>query len=62
MRVPEVQNFTVVEAAAWLRISKTTLRSMLKEGRLPYSRIGDRRIVIQLKDLQSLLDGGRVAS
>ncbi len=49
-------NFTVPEAAAWLRVSKTTLRLMLKEGRLAYSKIG-RRVVIQLRDLQALLDG-----
>jgi excisionase family DNA binding protein len=54
--MPELQNFTVPEAAAWLRISKTTLRSMLKERRLAYSKIG-RRVVIQLRDLQALLDG-----
>ncbi|MGD0315091.1 MAG: helix-turn-helix domain-containing protein [Xanthobacteraceae bacterium] len=50
------QNFTVPEAAAWLRVSKTTLRLMLKERRLAYSKIG-RRVVIQLRDLQALLDG-----
>jgi excisionase family DNA binding protein len=55
--MPELQsNFTVREAAAWLRVSKTTLRLMLKEGRLAYSKIG-RRVVIQLRDLQALLDG-----
>jgi len=52
----EIQNFTVPEAAAWLRVSKTSLRLMLKEGQLAYSKIG-RRVVIQLRDLQALLDG-----
>lgn len=60
--MPEVQNnYTVIEAAQWLRISKTTIRLMLRDGRLAYSKIG-RRIVIQLRDLQSLLDGERVTS
>jgi len=54
--MPELQNFTVPEAAAWLRVSKTTLRLMLKERRLAHSKIG-RRVVIQLRDLQALLDG-----
>ena len=53
--MPELQNFTVPEAAAWLRVSKTTLRLMLKEHRLAYSKLG-RRVVIQLRDLQALLD------
>ena len=53
-----IQNFDPAGAAKWLGVSKTTVRLMLKDGRLPFSRVG-RRIVIQLKDLQELLTSTR---
>jgi excisionase family DNA binding protein len=55
------QNFDPVSAAKWLGVSKTTTRLMLKDGRLPFSRVG-RRIVIQLTDLRAVLARTRVAS
>jgi excisionase family DNA binding protein len=56
---PNVPNLTPREAATWLRISMTTMRSMLRERRLPYSKVG-RRIVIRRADLDALLDASRV--
>lgn len=55
------QNFDPADAARWLGVSKTTVRLMLKDGRLPFSRVG-RRIVIQLADLQALLASTRSRS
>jgi excisionase family DNA binding protein len=59
MSTPELANLSPAAAAAWLGVSKTTVRLMLKEHRLPFSRIG-RRIIIRLADLQALLDATRV--
>ncbi len=55
------QNFSPADAAEWLRVSKSTVRLMLKDGRLPYSRCG-RRIIIRLPDLEALLDSTRSAA
>lgn len=55
-----IQNFDPAGAAKWLGVSKSTVRLMLKDGRLPYSRVG-RRVVIQLADLEALLASTRVA-
>jgi excisionase family DNA binding protein len=52
-------NFDPASAAQWLGVSKTTIRLMPRDGRLPFSRVG-RRIIIQLDDLRALLATTRV--
>ncbi len=60
--MPEVPELlTPAEAAAFLRISMTTIRKMLRERRLPYSKIG-RRVLINRADLDALLDASRVVA
>jgi len=51
----ELLGVSPARAAELLGISKTTVRLMLKDGGLPFSRIG-RRIVIQPANLRALLD------
>ena len=57
----ELLSVSPARAAELLDVSKTTIRLMLRDGRLPFSRIG-RRIVIQLDDLKALLASTRVAA
>lgn len=47
---------TVVEAAAYLRISRGLAFAAVRDGSLPCVRIG-RRILIPRRQLEALLDG-----
>jgi excisionase family DNA binding protein len=48
--------FTLNEAGAYIGLSHWTIRSLMyRTGELPYIRIG-RRILIDLKDLDALID------
>jgi len=50
--------FTAAESAAILRVSLKTLNNWLKEGRLPYTKLGSggRLIRIRQKDLEDFID------
>jgi excisionase family DNA binding protein len=54
-------NLSPAAAAKWLGISMTTMRTILREHRLPYSKVG-RRIIVRLADLETLLDTTRVSA
>lgn len=56
----DTPNVSPAAAAKWLGISMTTMRTMLREHRLPYSKVG-RRIIIRAADLEALLDATRVS-
>jgi excisionase family DNA binding protein len=58
---------SVPEAARLLSVGRSTIRAMLKDGRLPYTRIvgrkaGHGRIVIAVAELNSLLASPRCLS
>lgn len=51
--------FTVMEACAYLRVSKTTLYDLMSDGRLPFYRIkGTRKRRIKRSDLDALIEPG----
>ncbi len=52
--------FTTAEAAAILNISLKTLNNWLKEGKLPYIKLGDggRLTRIRERDLEAFIDSG----
>ena len=43
------------EAATYLGVSETTLYRLSAAGRLPFVRVGDRRLVYRLEDLDQYL-------
>jgi excisionase family DNA binding protein len=47
--------FTLNEAGAYIGLSHWRVRSLIYSGQLPYVRLG-RRILIDLKDLDALID------
>lgn len=48
--------FSVQEAAEFLRVSETTVRRYISDGRLPAYRLGDERLIrIKRQDLAGLL-------
>jgi excisionase family DNA binding protein len=51
---------TVDEAAELLGVSRSTAYSLVRQGELPSLRLG-RRIVVPVRRLLALLDGGPVA-
>jgi excisionase family DNA binding protein len=48
---------TVPEAAAYLRLNPKTLYKLIDEGRVPYVRIGERRIRMRRSSLVAWLAG-----
>ena len=50
---------SVVEAAARMSVSRFTLRSWLRQRRLPYIRLG-RRILVDPCDLDRFIQGNRI--
>ena len=52
--------FTTAEAAAILNVSLKTLNGWLKDGRLPYIKLGDggRLTRIRERDLEAFIDSG----
>jgi excisionase family DNA binding protein len=52
--VPEV--LKVVEAAKYLKVSKTLLYELIAKKKIPYTRISERRIIIRRKDLDAWLE------
>lgn len=53
----ERQTVSVDEAAKILGIGRATAYAAIKQGTLPYLRIGEKRIVIPLAALRKLLEG-----
>jgi len=57
---------SIIEACQRLGVGETTLRALLDNGRLPFSRIpganpeGRGRVLIKVADLNALLDATRV--
>ena len=51
---PEPRRVTVAEAAAYSGMSERTIRRWISERRLPATRMGQRRIEIDLNDLDKL--------
>lgn len=49
------QNFTEVEAARWLKVSKITLLRIRSRGEIAFSRVGGSRIIYTLKHLEDYL-------
>ncbi len=54
--------FTVHEVARKLRKSEISVSRWLREGKLPYTQVSERRRLISESDLQNFLDRRRVAS
>ncbi len=54
--------FTVHEVARKLRKSEISVSRWLREGKLPYTQISERRRLISESDLQNFLDRRRVAA
>lgn len=52
--------FTTAEAAAILNVSLKTLNNWLKEGKIPYTKLGDggRLVRIRARDLENFIDSG----
>ena len=49
---------TIAEATELLKISKTTIYEMVKDGRLPSVRLpGVRRVFVRRSDLEVLING-----
>lgn len=48
-------HLTLAEAAASLRVAPSTVRRWIREGRLPASRVGGRRLAIRRVDLAAIL-------
>lgn len=49
---------TIAEATELLKISKTTIYEMVKDGRLPSVRLpGVRRVFVRRSDLEGLING-----
>ncbi len=53
---PEPEYLKTSEAAAFLRISEPTLRKLVKEGVVPFARVG-RRMLFSKRKLKAYLDG-----
>ena len=56
---PEALRLSVEEAAPLLGVSVYMVRSLIRQRRLPYHRVG-RRIVLDRKDLERFLTAHRV--
>jgi len=53
--------FTLEQAAeAYPAIGARMFRRLVQERRLPFSRVGGRRIVVAESDIEALLEAGRV--
>jgi excisionase family DNA binding protein len=48
------------DAAAWMGISYSGVRRLIRSGRLPAAKIGG-RVVVRLKDANALLDRSLIA-
>lgn len=46
---------SVVEAASLLRVAPSTIRRWIREGRLPASRVGQRRVALRLADVEGMV-------
>lgn len=55
MSVPRHDRLTMAEASAYTGCSERTLRRYVSAGRLPAYRVGPRRLVFHLADLDALL-------
>ena len=55
MTVPSHDRLTMAEATAYTGCSERTLRRYVSAGRLPAYRVGPRRLVFHLADLDGLL-------
>lgn len=55
MTVPSHDRLTMAEATAYTGCSERTLRRYVSAGRLPAYRVGPRRLVFHLVDLDGLL-------
>jgi len=53
--------FTVHEVARKLRKSEISVSRWLREGKLPYTQVSERRRLISESDLQNFLDRRRIA-
>jgi excisionase family DNA binding protein len=52
--------FTIKEAAEFARISVSTVRQLIRRGKLPVRKVG-RRVVIHRADLEAILQGNPTA-
>jgi excisionase family DNA binding protein len=62
--MPQKITVSVSEAAALIGVSVSTVRTWLRAGTLPYSRLPGRRgdrgtILIRIADIEAMLDGAR---
>ena len=58
----EIQKLSIKAAAAQLGIAPVTLRSWLKHRRLPFYKVGPRRVVLDSEDVASFLAASRVSA
>jgi hypothetical protein len=49
------QNFTEVEAAKWLKVSRITLQRIRLRNEIAFSRVGGTRVIYTLKHLEDYL-------
>lgn len=55
MSVPSHDRLTMAEASAYTGCSERTLRRYVSAGRLPVYRVGPRRLVFRVADLDALV-------
>jgi excisionase family DNA binding protein len=58
----EIQKLSIKAAAAQLGIAPVTLRSWLRHRRLPFYKVGPRRIVLDREDVARFLAANRVSA
>jgi len=49
------QNFTEIEAAKWLKVSRITLQRIRLRNEIAFSRVGGTRVIYTLKHLEDYL-------
>jgi excisionase family DNA binding protein len=60
--VPAEPLWTVREAAAFLRLTATSLYRLVEDNQIPYIRVSERRLRFRRADLENWLNGRRMAN
>ena len=60
--VPEVDLLTVPEAASFLRLKPSTIRSWILQRKIPFVKLGQRAVRFRRCDLETLITGSLVSA